>query len=157
MVEMNNNGGALRKVGRATAWVGKKWVWTVTGDWREARQNAKRLYDVLKSLTGRTYREESFSEAVSRLHLTENDLDARRRYLHALSVLFGLMAVVAGVFLALVPWSPSPINQGLMSLGVLVLSASRFLVTRFRVAQIRERRLFDFKTWLLRREGVDRD
>ncbi|HIH4677567.1 TPA: hypothetical protein ACYSGT_003667 [Pseudomonas aeruginosa] len=152
MSEVTNKGGALRKVGRATAWVGKKWVWTVTGDWREARQNAKRIYNLLKSLTGRTYREESFSEAVSRLSLSEKDLDARCRYLHALSVLFGLMAIVAGVFLALVPWSPSPINHGLMSFGVLALSITRFLVTRFRVAQIRERRLFSFKSWLLRQE-----
>lgn len=65
MSEVTNKGGALRKVGRATAWVGKKWVWTVTGDWREARHNAKRIYNLLKSLTGRTYREESFSDAVS--------------------------------------------------------------------------------------------
>ena len=28
MSEVTNKGGALRKVGRATAWVGKKWVWT---------------------------------------------------------------------------------------------------------------------------------
>jgi len=68
-------------------------------------------------------------------------------------LLFGLMAIVAGVFLALVPWSPSPINHGLMSFGVLALSITRFLVTRFRVAQIRERRLFSFKSWLLRQEG----
>jgi len=32
MSEVTNKGGALRKVGRATAWVGKKWVWTVTAD-----------------------------------------------------------------------------------------------------------------------------
>lgn len=150
MSEVKNKGGVLRKVGRATAWVGKKWVWTVTGDWREARQNAKRIYSLLKSLTGRTYREESFSEAVTRLRLSEEDLDARCRHLHALSVLFGLMAIVAGVFLALVPWSPSPINHGLMSFGVLALSVSRYLVTRFRVAQIRERKLFGFKSWLSR-------
>lgn len=157
MAEVNNKGGALRKAGQATAWLGRKWVWTVTGDWREARQNAKRIYDLLKSLTGRRYREESFSEAVSRLRLSDEDLKARSRYLHALSILFGLMAVVAGFFLALVPWSPSPINHALMSLGVFALSATRFLVARFRVAQIRERRLFDFKSWLLRREGVARD
>lgn len=153
MSKETNKGGALRKVGRATAWVGKKWVWTVTGDLREARQNARRIYSLLKSFTGRTYREESFSEAVSRLRLSEKDLDARCRHLHALSVLFGLMAIVAGVFLALVPWSPSPINHSLMSFGVFALSISRFLVTRFRVAQIRERRLFSFKSWLLRWVG----
>ena len=146
-------GGALRRVGRGVAWIGKKWVWTAIGDWSEVKQNAKRICQQLKSLTGRQYRQESFTQAVERLNLNDAALAARARYLHALSILFGLMTIVAGIFLVMTPWSPNPINHFLVSLGVLTLSGSRFLVTRFRVAQIHHKKLFGFKSWLLRQRG----
>lgn len=142
--------GALRAVGRSVLWVGRKYVWTVTGNLEELRKNSKALAARFSDLRNRRYRNETFEETVERLGLSDTDLHTRKRFLGALSVLYGMVTAMAILFLCLAPLSQSPISHAVLSFGVTFLSVSKLLATRFRVAQIRERRLMSFKAWLMR-------
>lgn len=129
--------------------VGSVYVWSIAGDWREVRENAGRLRERLHGLRNRKYREESFDCAVERLGLTKEQLRQRQDQLFGLSVIYGLIVVIAVVFLCVAPLSAHPVNHALMSLGVIIVAGTKFLAARFRVAQIHSRRLLGFKEWLL--------
>lgn len=134
--------GIIRRAGSA-------YVWSIAGDWQEVKENAGRLRARLAALRNFKYRDESFGDAVSRLGLTKEQLHRRHDQLFGLSIVYGLIVIVALGFLCATPYSPHPINHALMSVGVTVLAGSKFITARFRVAQIRYGRLFGFKEWLL--------
>lgn len=138
-----------QKVKGAARRVGKAYIWSVAGDWREVRENFSRLRARLDELRNPKYRNESFDDAVSRLGLTKAELHRRHDQLLGLSAIYGLIVLVAIGFLCLAPYSSHPINHALMSLGVIIVAGSKFLASRFRVAQIRAGQLFGFKEWLL--------
>ncbi len=133
--------GIVRRVGRA-------YVWSITGDWREVRENAGRLRDRLRALRNRRYRDEDFDEAVDRLGLSKESLRQRHDELTSLSVLYAVIVVIGLGFLAAAPQSEHPINHALMSIGVVIIAGSKCLVARFRVAQIKAQRFFGFGEWL---------
>lgn len=133
--------GVVRRVGSA-------YVWSIAGDWKEVRENAGRLRDRLHGLRNREYREESFDDAVERLGLTQERLRQRHDQLFGLSMIYGLIALIAVGFLCVTPLSEHPFNHALMSLSVLIVAGTKFLAARFRVAQLRAGRLFGFKVWL---------
>lgn len=128
---------------------GSAYAWSIAGDWQEVKENAGRLRARLAALRNYKYREESFGDAVSRLRLTKEQLHRRHDQLFGLSVIYGLIVIVALGFLCATSYSPHPINHALMSVGVMILAGSKFITARFRVAQIRSGRLFGFKEWLL--------
>lgn len=128
---------------------GSAYVWSVAGDWCEVKENFGKLRARLAALRNFKYREESFGDAVSRLGLTQKELHRRHDQLFGLSVIYGLIVIVALGFLCATPYSPHPINHALMSVGVMILAGSKFITARFRVAQIRAGQLFGFKEWLL--------
>lgn len=125
------------------------YAWSIAGDWREVNGNAKRLRARLAALRNFKYREESFDDAVNRLGLTKAELHRRHDQLLGLSAIYGLIVLVAIGFFCIAPYSTHPVNHALMSLGVIIVAGSKFLASRFRVAQIRSRWLFGFKEWLL--------
>lgn len=134
--------GIIRRAGSAYAW-------SIAGDWREVRENFGKLRARLAELRNAQYLDESFAEAVDRLGLTRAQLHQRHDKLFGLSVIYGLIVLVAFVFLCATTYSPHPINHALMSSGVIIVAGSKFITARFRVAQIRAGRLFGFKEWLL--------
>ena len=133
--------GIIRRAGSAYAW-------SIAGDWREVRENFGKLRARLAELRNAQYLDESFNEAVDRLGLTQAQLHQRHDQLFGLSVIYGLIVMVAFGFLCATTYSPHPINHALMSSGVIIVAGSKFITARFRVAQIRAGRLFGFKEWL---------
>ena len=133
--------GAARRVGKA-------YVWSIAGDWREVRENFGKLRARLAELRNSRYLDESFAEAVDRLGLTRAQLHQRHDQLFGLSVIYGLIVLVAFGFLCATTYSPHPINHALMSIGVALVAGSKFLATRFRIAQIKSQRFFGFGEWL---------
>jgi len=126
----------------------KAYAWSLTGDLDGIKNLGKRMKQRREQLKARTYRTETFAEAVSRMKLSDAALAKRAEYLASLAFLYGLIVVVALLFLLVSPWTAHPFNQGLLSIGVIALAMTRFLSARFRVAQIRQRALFGFKEWL---------
>lgn len=137
----------------AVRYVGRAYIWSVAGDWSEVRENAGRVRQRLRSLVGRKYRKESFSDAVDRLELTNEILRQRHNQLAGLSIVYGLIIIVALGFLCVTPLSDHPFNHALMSLGTIILAGTKFLAARFRVAQIRAGQLFGFWGWLFGQAG----
>jgi hypothetical protein len=133
--------------------VGSVYVWSIVGDWSEVRDNARRVRERFDQLRSRRYRKENFADAVARLGLTNECLCARHDQLSSLSVIYGLIVLVAFGSLCAAPWSEHPINHALMSIGVALVAGSKFLASRFRAAQIRAGKLFGFKDWLLGKAG----
>lgn len=142
---------AFQKTKTAIRRVGKAYVWSVTGDWSEVRENAERVHQRLRGLLHRKHRRESFAEAVDRLELTNEMLRQRHDQLAGLSVVYGLIVVTALGFFAASPLSDHPFSHALMSLGAVVLAGTKLLAARFRVAQIRAGQLFGFWEWLFGR------
>lgn len=145
--------GVFARGARAARRVGGFYLWTVTGDLKERKDDFKRIKARVDGILNRKFRHETFDDAIARLALTDDDLNGRADYLASLAFLFGLIAVLSLMFLLATPWSPSPANHAAMSFGVACLSGSKYLATRFRVAQIRQRQFFEFKDWILRRTG----
>jgi len=142
------------KIVGITKRVGKAYAWSITGDLKEVRENASRVKERLHGLLNRKYANETFEEALERHQVTDKHLKQRYDTLAGLSVLYGAIVLVALVSLAASYFSPRPINHALMSLGVVVVASTKFLSARFRVAQIRERKLFSFKSWSYRFLGL---
>lgn len=146
--------GIFVRTARAAKRVGGFYLWTVTGNLQERKDDIKRIKDGVNSILNRSYRSETFEDAVARKGLSEKDLAQRADSIAALGFLYGLITLIAILFLLATPLSPSPINHALMSAGVSFVAGSKFLAARFRVAQIRSRSFFDFKEWLWGRKGA---
>lgn len=146
--------GIFARTARAAKRVGGFYLWTVAGDLQERKDDFKRIKDGVNNILNRSYRNESFEDAVARKGLTEKDLVERANSIAALGFLYGLITVIAFLFLLATPLSAHPINHALMSVGVSFVAGSKFLASRFRVAQIRARSFFDFKEWLYGRKGA---
>lgn len=128
--------------------VGRLYAWSILGTWREVRDNATRLQQRLRQLRDGPRRHETFTDAVDRFGLTTERLVKRHNELTSLSVLYAVIVVIGLGFLAAAPQSEHPINHVLMSIGAIVVAGSKFLVTRFRIAQIKAQRFFGFGDWL---------
>lgn len=139
---------AFHRTRTAIRRVGKAYVWSVAGDWSEVRENASRVGQRLRGLLGRKYRDESFADAVDRLGLSQESLRQRHDQLAGLSIVYGVIVVVALGFFGVTPLSDHPFSHALMSLGTAILAGTKFLAARFRVAQIRAGQLFGFWEWL---------
>lgn len=133
--------GMVRQVGRAYAW-------SILGNWREVRENASRLQERLRQLRDGQPRRETFTDAVDRFGLTKERLLKRHDELTSLSVLYGVISVLGLAFLLGASYSEHPINHALMSSGVVLVAGSKFLATRFRIAQIKAQRFFGFGEYL---------
>jgi len=133
--------GIVRRVGRAYAW-------SILGNWREVRENASRLQERLRQLREGRSRYETYTDAVERFGLTKAHLLKRHEELSSLSVLYGVIAGIGIAFMLGAPYSEHPINHALMSIGVALVAGSKFLATRFRIAQIKSQRFFGFGEWL---------
>lgn len=149
----DEKGGFRSKLGRGAKRAGKAYVWTLTGDLSESRAAIKRMRQGFQRLLFGTYRTETFEEAIARLNVSEQSLQMRLRRLHAVAYVYALIVVVAAALLALAPWSPNPIPHALTGSGVLILTIVKWLVTRYRMAEIRQRTFFRFGDWLFRRSG----
>lgn len=142
---------AFRRTRTAIARLSKAYVWSVAGDWSEVRENVGHVQQRLRALLGGKYRTESFEDAVDRLGLTNETLKRRHDQLAGLSIIYGIIVIVALLFLAATPISDHPFNHALMSLGTAILAGTKFLSARFRVSQIRAGDLFGFWQWLFGR------
>jgi hypothetical protein len=144
--------GALAATGGILARVARGYIWTITGNMAETRASIKRTRDnvqrLLDSATA-AHRQETFDEAVARMGLTQSDLDERQRRIGLMAYFFGLILVVSLVLLLISPWSLDPVSHVLMTGGVAVMSFVRLLVLQFRMAQLREKRLFSLRDWLM--------
>ncbi len=150
----NKKQGLFSRAAKTARHIGSFYIWTVAGNFKELRDNTKRIKDGFKGILNRHYRHESFEDVVQRLNLSEDDLNQRADFLAALAFLFGLIAVIAFFFLLATPLSPSPINHAMMSFGVAFVAGAKYVTTRFRVAQIRARNFFDFSAWFTRNTGA---
>ena len=148
----NKRPGIFTRSARAAKRVGAFYIWTVTGNLDDLKANTKNIKEGVKGILNRRYRRESFDDAVRRLKLSENDLNARVDHLSALAFLFGLITLIALIFVVVTPLSHSPVNHALMSIGVMVVAGAKLLTTRFRIAQIKNRKFFEFKDWLFRKD-----
>ncbi|WP_354674313.1 hypothetical protein [Cupriavidus alkaliphilus] len=116
----------------------------------------QRIKNILSAVQGRkaSRHVETFSDAVARHGLAENEIQARTAEVKATADLIALVAVLALVMLlasVYVGWPFSVVS--LLCLGS-VWSICQTLVWRFRYDQLRDRELFAFKDWLLgRRTG----
>lgn len=128
--------------------VGQIYAWSILGTWREVRENASRLGQRLRELRDYRHRFETFTDAVDRFGLTTERLTKRHDELTSLAVLYAVIVIIGLGFLAAAPHSEHPINHALMSIGVMLVAGSKFLVTRFRIAQIKAQRFFGFGEWL---------
>lgn len=146
----------LGKVVGVTKRVGKAYVWSITGDLKEVRENAQRLRDRIHGLMHRKYAQESFEDAVERFGISAQDLKKRHDMLSALSLLYGAIFIVALISLGASFFSPHPVNHALMSVGVMLIAGTKFLAARFRLDQIRQRKLFSFKGWFYQMIGASR-
>ncbi len=144
----------LGKVAGGAKKVGRFYVWTITGDLNELKENTKSIKDRFSGILHREYRNETFEQAVERLRVTDRDLAERLSHLSGIAFLYGLVAAIAFLFFLATPLSVNPLNHGMMSFGVGFMSGAKFLTTRFRMAQIRARELFGFKEWLLGKKNA---
>ena len=147
----NQKRGVLRATGRAVKAVGRAYVWSITGNWDERKQEMARLRAGIARLLNGKYRVETFDEAVARRGVSEADLQRQARELSALGMLYGMVSLLAVLFACGAGLTPHPWNHLVTAAGVFVVAFSKFLGTRFRVAQIERRQLFSFKDWLTRR------
>jgi hypothetical protein len=150
---MSDRPGILARTGRGVKKVARAYVWTITGDLKERKEDFRRIKDGLDRILNRRYRHESFEDAIARAKVTDSDLAKRADFLSAMAFLYGLVSAISLLFLLATKFSPNPINHALMSTGVALVSGSRYLAVRFRVAQIRARELFSFKEWILGQKG----
>jgi len=147
--------GVFIRSANAVKRAGRAYAWTVTGDLGELKENTKRIKDGVKGILHRKYRNESFDEAVARLRLPRKALEERANQLAAMAFLYGLIAAIALLFLSATPlvghvwWDR--LNHAAMSFGVFFVAVAKCVTTRFRAAQIRQRKFFEFKEWLLRK------
>lgn len=102
----------------------------------------------------RTYRKETFSQAVERQELTEQDIVKRMALVKTTADLLISVAVVSVILLIWAAMNEWPFTA--VSFLALVTSWAilQMMVWRFRYDQIRHRELFGFKDWILgRRTG----
>jgi len=142
------------KVARITKRIGKAYAWSITGDLKEVRENASRVKARLNDLLNRKYANETFEDALERNQVTGEQLKRRYDMLVGISVLYGVITLVAIISLIASFYSLHPINHAFMSLGVVIVSGTKFLSTRFRIDQIKARKLFSFKSWFYRFVGL---
>jgi hypothetical protein len=136
---------ALRKIGGL-------YVYSLLGDVPGEINRKRSLWKALHDMaTGKLRtRSESFEQAVRRNGADSEALAARASTLGWMSALYFTVAVVAFVMLLASPWVAKPLSQFLMSLGVFAMCLAKGLVARFRMFQIRERKLIGFRDWLER-------
>ncbi len=140
--------GVGKKIVGAAKRVTTAYVWSITGDWRNVREQATQMRERLHLLRDRKYRIEQFDHAVARQGLDRQFIAHRYQQLTGMAALYGLIAVVAIAFLVAAPWSEHPFSHACLSLGVAGLAGSKYLVARFRADQIHAGELFGFWQWL---------
>lgn len=147
--------GLLRRARGAVGFVGRAYVRLQFGDMKRFVEEQKRFGGWVKQqvFARREGRQETFDEAVSRLGLGPEDLQARLSDLVRISWVYGAISAIAFAALLLAPFVKHAASQFLVSLALLVLMGARCVVTRFRIAQIRQRRLMGFFEWI-RGEGA---
>ncbi|MDH0342146.1 hypothetical protein [Chromobacterium haemolyticum] len=145
--------GIFVRTGRVVKRVGGFYLWTVAGNLQERKDELKRIKEGVHAILHRKYRTETFADAIARKGLSSADLEQRAKTLAAYGFLYGLITLIAIVFLFATPLSPRPINHALMSSGVAIVAGTKVLAIRFRVAQIRARSFFEFKEWLWGKKG----
>lgn len=142
--------GLFRRVGRGARGLGRLYVRAQFGDMKGFVQEQKSfgawLMNAMRLRSDR--RRETFEQAMQRLGLTEEDLAARRASLERMAWIYGVVAAIAFVFLVCSPWVEHALSQFLLSLGLFVLMGIRSATARFRVSQIRTRRLMGFVEWV---------
>lgn len=136
---------ALRKIGGLYLY---SLLGDVPGEINRKRSLWKALHDMATGKLGT--RSESFEQAVRRNGADSEALAARASTLGWMSTLYFTVAVVAFLMLLASPWVAKPFSQFLMSLGVFAMCLAKGLVARFRMFQIRERKLIGFRDWLER-------
>lgn len=111
---------------------------------------AGRIGELVKEiLQRRKARRETFAEAVERLHLTEADLQQRLQEFPFRAALWFLGFAVSFSFLVVSPLVSNPISHALNAAGGMVLGLSCWLSWRFRTAQLRDRTLYSFGSWMV--------
>ena len=93
-------------------------------------------------------RHETFQEATQRLGISEDRLEKTLHALELRAAIWFALCAVAFCSLTLSGISAHPVNQAVLSIGVLLLGASQAAKSRFRAAQIHRRQLFGFWAWL---------
>ncbi|MCA7889710.1 hypothetical protein LGM58_41770 [Burkholderia contaminans] len=124
---------------------------SLLGDISVISKSAKRTRErlaVLADLARKEARRETFTEAVARQGLSDEQLLHTQQSLELKAAVWFALCAVAFTFLVTSAVSVHPISQAGLSIGVLTLAASHAIKARFRAAQIRRRELFDFAVWL---------
>ncbi|OWQ61285.1 hypothetical protein CEE58_15765 [Stenotrophomonas maltophilia] len=154
----DSKGGVVKRFGKATvrgvSAAGRFWRWSLIGDVSGEVQRAKRVYSMLRDMLLRpagASRHETFEQAVTRLALTSEDLTLQERALRRRDKVFVCTSVAAFCLIVVSPMSPRPLSQFAISVSLFAMCVCKSLVCRYRVAQIQNRELFSFRTWLLRR------
>ncbi|MEJ7745242.1 MAG: hypothetical protein WKF61_00490 [Luteimonas sp.] len=101
-------------------------------------------------------RHESFFDALERQGMSLADADERARQIQRIGHIYAGTAAVAFVLIALAPFSSVPLAQFMGALAVMVMSGAKALVAYFRVAQVHDRQLYGFVSWVRgKREEVE--
>lgn len=143
-------GGLLTKARGGISAVFRLYTKAQFGDMQQFVDERRNFRIWLKSkLAPRTSdRRESFAEAVARLGLEEADLVERYAVLKRLSWTYGAVAVVAFGLMVTSPFVDRSASQFFVSVGLLSLMGARCLIARFRMDEIRQRRLMSFQEWI---------
>lgn len=142
---MNGKKAARTAVSVITGWTLAKQVASVASD---AIDTANRLGQLAKSAFKRhePYKE-TFEDAAQRLGLAAANIRSAEQSFAKRTAWWFVGLVMGFVFFALTPLVANPISHALLSGGVMILSAAKALVWRFRYCQIRDRELYDFGPW----------
>ena len=131
--------GVLRKVGKVVTFP--------FGDLRQVGDVGRATASLVRQ-AHTPGRYETFHDAMERLGLTLADADERAVQLRRMGRIYAGTAAIALLLIALAPLSSVPLAQFLGAFAVMVMSGANALVAYFRVAQIRDRALYGFVSWL---------
>ena len=148
--KMPERSGLLGKARSGFGALGRLYTKAQFGDMQQFVEERRNFRGWLRSRIAprTTKRHESFDEAVVRLGIGEDDVSERYKVLSRLAWTYGLVAGVALLMLVASPFVRHSASQFFISLGLLGVMGARCLISRFRMAEIRARRLMSFQEWI---------
>lgn len=140
--------GLISFTAKAAKKIGRGYIWSITGDLDEVKQNFRNARDRMHGMLNREFRHETFEEAIQRLGLSKQDIEDKRRQFDLMAFFYGLLSLLCFLYMLMAPFSPHPIAHGFLMFGVFVVFFTKYIGFRFRIAQIRAQQFFEFKDWL---------
>lgn len=144
--------GLRRGIGKAARSFGRTFVnvpgWLGLGSMKSPTKAIIQQSKTLYTPPPKGNQQETFEQAVERLQLTEKDLQERVNTLQWEAILSLAMTIMLFAYSLYLIWRLHVV-VAFIALGVVLLFGLKYLKARFRIAQIKQRRLdLSFKQWL---------